>query len=308
VTWSEDEIHRWLGREARPRGLAGSRSHDAAVLESLRGRPVICVDQTIEGVHFEPSTSPARIGRKAAARAISDLAATAARPRALLLAVSIPRGRSNAWIRKLITGAREIAREHGADLVGGDLSISPGGAHVSATALGEYVGAGTPPGRDRARAGQVVILTGAVGGSGLGRHLAIEPRVALGERLHRSGASAMMDVSDGLAWDLHRLARASRVRIDLELARIPVHADAIRAAKKSGKPPLWHALHDGEDHELVATLDPDEAASVLRAARRRGLPLAAIGRVRRGRGLRLVGARGGSRPWRASEGGYEHGG
>jgi thiamine-monophosphate kinase len=288
--------------------MAGSRGHDAAVLASFSGAPVICVDQTIEGVHFASGVAPARIGRKAAARAISDLAATAARPRAVLLALSVPRDRDEAWIRDVIRGARAVARELGADLVGGDLSTAPGVAHIAATALGEYAGRGTPPGRDRARIGQAVILTGAVGGSALGRHLAIEPRVELGRWLHRSGASAMMDVSDGLAWDLHRLARASNVRIDLELARVPVHADARRAARRSGRTPLWHALHDGEDHELVATLDPDRAASVLRAARRRGLPLAAIGRVRRGRGLHLVDARGRARRWRVAEGGYEHGG
>ena len=298
MPWREDRIHRWLASQRAPRGLSGSRGHDAAVFVKLRGRPVICVDQTIEGVHFAPREDPARIGRKAAARAISDLAATAARPRAVFVALAVPRERSDAWIEKLLDGARARARAHGADLCGGDLSIAPDRAHVAVTAFGEYLGSGTPPGRDRARAGEIVVVTGPVGGSLLGRHLDFAPRVELGLRLHRAGANAMMDVSDGLAWDLYRLARASRVRIDLELARVPVHRDAQTRARKSGKTPLWHALHDGEDHELVATLPRN-------AKRMRGVTV--IGRVRAGRGLHLVDAHGRSRAWRPMQGAYEHG-
>jgi thiamine-monophosphate kinase len=309
VTWSEDRIHRWLSAQPSPRGLSGSRGHDAAVLAPFSGRPVLCVDQTIEGVHFLARARPALIGRKAAARAISDLAATAARPRALVVALSVPRGRSNAWIRALLSGARHMAREHGADLVGGDLSIAPSAAHIDVTALGEYDGTGAPPGRERARPGQRVLLTGPVGGSALGRHLTFEPRVALGRWLHRRGATAMMDVSDGLAWDLHRLARASSVRIDLDLARVHVHGDARRCARKSGRDPVWHALHDGEDHELVATLDDDVSERVLRAAQLTAhRSLHEIGSVGRGSGLHLIDERGRSRRWRPSEGGYEHGG
>jgi thiamine-monophosphate kinase len=122
-----------------------------------------------------------------------------------------------------------------------------------------------------------------------------------------------MDVSDGLAWDLHRLARASRVRIDLDLARVPVHADAIARGRKTGKSALWHALHDGEDHELVATLDARASERLQRASRRGRLELFEpelfeIGRVRRGSGLHLVDASGRSRAWKKIEGGHEHGG
>jgi thiamine-monophosphate kinase len=307
MSWSEDRIHRWLSGEIRPRGLAGSAGHDAAVLQPYAGRPVVCVDQTIEGVHYLRGADPERIGGKAAARAISDLAATAARPRALLVAAAVPVARDDAWIQALITGARRMARRHGADVVGGDLSVAARVAHVAVTAIGEYTGSARPPGRDRARPGQRVILTGPVGGSGAGRHLEIEPRVALGSWLSARGATAMMDVSDGLAWDLHRLARASEVRIDVELAKIPVHADTRRMARSSGKDPLWHALHDGEDYELVATLAPADSARALRAAARAGLAIFAIGVVRRGQGLHLVDASGRARAWRRSEGGYEHG-
>ncbi len=263
---------------------------------------MLCVDQTVEGVHFESSAKPIAVGRKAAARAISDLAATAATPRGVWLALAAPADRSERWMRQVITGVTSMAREHGADLLGGDLCARSAPAALSVTALGELEGRARPPGRDRARAGDAVVVTGALGGSRLGRHLEITPRVAEGRWLFEHGAIAMMDVSDGLAWDVFRLARASRVAIELDLDRVPVHPDATRVARRSGRAPLWHALHDGEDHELVATLPPRSVAS----ARRRFPALAWIGRVRAGSGLFLCDSTQ-RRRWHASEGGYRHG-
>jgi thiamine-monophosphate kinase len=293
VSWTEDRIHRRLAASAARFDVRGSRGHDAAVLET-RGKTVLCVDQTIEGVHFRRDAPPRLVGRKAAARALSDLAATAARPRAILVALSAPPSRSSKWIEAVLAGARSMARECGAELVGGDLACARGPAAVSVAAFGAFEARGRPPGRDRARAGQVVVLTGPVGGSSAGRHLRFRPRIAEGIALHAAGATAMMDTTDGLAWDLFRLARASRVRVDLDLAAVPVHREARS---------LEHALADGEDYELLATLDD---AALARA--RRALPsLRAIGRVRAGAGLWLADAAGRARRWRRSEGGYEHG-
>jgi len=307
VSWSEDRLHRWLARAQRPASLAGSRGHDAAVLRSLEGRLVTCVDQTLEGVHFDRATAPARAGRKAAARALSDLAACAARPRALLLGLCAPPERDEAWLRAAIGGVRALGAEHGAELVGGDLCCAPGPVSLSVSALGELPGRRRPPGRDRARPGQVVVVTGALGGSGLGRHLSIVPRLREGRRLFELGASALMDVSDGLAWDLFRLARASGVCIELE--RVPLHRDAYRAARADGRAPEWHALHDGEDHELIATLSAAALRRALAAAAGELSGLEPIGRVRAGCGLRLPqqlrGARG--RRWSPGEGGWRHG-
>jgi thiamine-monophosphate kinase len=303
VSWSEDAVHRWLSALGRPRTLSGSRGHDAAVLTRIRNRPVVCVDQTIEGVHFESDAAPAGIGRKAAARALSDLAATAARPIAILVALSAPRDRGEAWIRSVLSGARAAARACGADLVGGDLACVRGPACLSVTAVGETTGLGRAPGRDRARPGQALVLTGPVGGSRLGRHLRIRPRLRAGQQLHGLGATAMMDVSDGLAWDLHRLARASGIRIDLDLDRVPIHRDARAAARGDRRDALDHALHDGEDHELVATI-PERRVALARS-RIRGL--VRIGRVSRGSGVWLHGPGKDARRWKPSAGGWKHG-
>jgi len=303
VGWTEDRIHRWLRGLPPARGFPGVSGNDTALLPRLSGRPILCADQTVEGVHYAPSTAPRLVGRKASARALSDLAATAARPRAILVALCAPPDRSAKWIEAVLAGARSMAREHGADLVGGDLACARGPAGIAVAALGETTGGEAPPARDRVRPGQAIGVTGSLGGSRLGRHLRIRPRFDAAGRLVALGATGMMDVSDGLAWDLFRLARASKVRIEVDLARVPVHADARRLSKRDGRTALDHALHDGEDHELVVSLP----ASAARIAARRLRGFRILGRARRGSGLWLRDATGDLRPWRKSEGGFEHG-
>ncbi len=311
MSWTEDAIHRWLARAPRPRVLAGSAGHDAAVLRAFRGALVACADQVVLGVHVREGEAPARIGRKAVARAVSDLAATAARPRAVLCTIAAQRTLSSAWLRGVLRGVASEARRHGAELVGGDLSVTRSGAVIAITALGELAVRTRAPGRDRARPGELVCVTGALGGSLLGRHLRIEPRVAWGIALARAGASALLDVSDGLAWDLHRLARAAGVAIEIELARVPVHADARRLARRTRREPWDHALHDGEDHELVATLAPRALerarVSLSQERARTSVGLHEIGRVSRGRGLTLLHADGRRERWQPRRGGWKHG-
>lgn len=304
MPWSEDRLHRWLARRPTPAGLAGELGHDAAVLVAVPGRDVICVDQVIEGVHVEPGESPRRVGAKAACRALSDLAATAAEPRALLVALRAPRSTEEARMRGLLAAVDRAGKKYGAPLVGGDLACAPGPLSLAVTALGSIPSKGRPLSRARARAGQVVVLTGPVGGSALGRHLRIRPRLDEGRWLAECGATAMMDVSDGLAWDLYRLARRAGVHIDLE--HVPVHRDARRAARKSGRDPLDHALHDGEDHELLATLPRRSLERVLAEAPQHCPGLLVVGRVTAGRGLRVP-MHGGLRSWQPGSGGWRHG-
>jgi thiamine-monophosphate kinase len=307
MAWSEANLHRWLlARRTGAARITGSLGHDAAVLARPGGRVVTCIDATFEGVHFTPSARAREVGAKAALRALSDLAATAAEPVALLLAVVAPRRTSEVWLRAAIAGADRAAARFGAALVGGDLACVEGPRGLTCTAIGVLRGARRPPGRDRARPGELVLLTGPVGGSLLGRHLAIEPRFAEARFLFAAGASAMMDVSDGLALDLSRLAARSRVRIDLE--RIPVHADARRAARRDRRSAEAHALSDGEDHELLVTIGARAWRRSERTARRRFPRLAVVGRVRAGKGLFLRrDPDGGLEAW-DGRGGYVHGG
>ncbi len=282
--WNEDSLHRWMSRTLAPRGLAAGFGNDAAVLAGRLERAVLCVDQAIEGVHFLAGAPQPAVARKACARALSDLAASGAFPRAVLLALRAPRGESEARLRQLVRGVAGEASRHGAQLVGGDTSCAPGPLSLTVTAVGELGRASRAVSRSRARAGQIVVATGPFGGSGLGRHLRIEPRFDAGRWLVRLGATAMMDVSDGLALDLWRIARASKVEI--ALGHVPIHRDARRAARRSGRPALHHALFDGEDHELVATLPATAVPRALREAAKRFPNFALLGAVRRGAGLR----------------------
>ena len=292
-----------------PPTLRGSHGHDAAVLTRPLGREVACADQVVLGVHFDSSTHPRQVGRKAALRALSDLAATAAQPRALLLAIRAPMEREESELRDWVRGVRDVGAQYGAHLCGGDIACAPGPPSLCVTALGEYLGAGRAPGRDRARAGDWVLLTGAVGGSRSGRHLRFEARVAAGSMLHHKfNAAALMDVSDGLAWDLFRLARASGLRA--RLRDLPIHPDSLDASTEDGISPLSHALHDGEDHELIAVLSPDDACAALRSRSKHLKGLVLIGEMETGSGLvldqELTGER--SAQWRPAQGGWRHGG
>lgn len=276
MSWNEDSLHRWLAEQPWPAGLAGSRGHDAAVLEPIDGRVAFCADQCIEGVHFDSGSDLARAGSKAVLRCLSDLAATRARPVAVTLTLSAAVTCEEHALRMLLQGARAAAAEHGAELVAGDLASAPGPLVISVSAIGRIAPGASPPGRDRALPGQGIYLSGPVGGSAYrGRHLEIRPRFDLIDSASR--ATAMMDVSDGLAWDLHRLLRASGCGGFIDLDVLPVHHDALAAASGNLAAALDAALHDGEDHELLATSDVDLTG-----------PWVRVGEVEAGEGLRIT--------------------
>ncbi|MFT7676094.1 MAG: thiamine-monophosphate kinase [Planctomycetota bacterium] len=303
MAWSEARLHAWLARREAPSVLVGSAGHDAAVLIPGHGRPVVCTDSCALGVHYSADVSPGLAGRKAANRALSDLAATAATPHALLLALRAPASTSEARMRALIAAVDKAGRAAGAPLVAGDLSLVEGPESLAVTALGFLAGRRQAPGRDRAQVGDLIFVTGPVGGSRRTRHLRFAPRIAAGRWLFERGARALMDVSDGLALDLQRMARASGVRFCVQ--QVPVHADARRAARLDARSSLDHALHDGEDHELIATLSPKAAVRLLREAPDACPGLSLLGEVHEGSGL-VLDLDGTRRTWKPSMGGWIH--
>ncbi|MBL8897928.1 MAG: tRNA (adenosine(37)-N6)-threonylcarbamoyltransferase complex ATPase subunit type 1 TsaE [Planctomycetes bacterium] len=264
-SWSEARLLDWIGRDPR-------RRSDAALLELEGGRWALCVDQVVEGIHFTAEVDPALAGKKLAARNLSDLAASGAEPRHGLLAISAD-GRSERWMRAFVEGVERELERFGAALIGGDLSRVERGFLASLSVGGIVHGEGLQ--RDAARVGESLYVTGALGGSILGRHLHFDARVEVGRALaERCGVRAAMDLSDGLALDLARFARASGVGAHLDAAGIPIHPDAEILARRDGRSALEHALEDGEDYELLfsSTLDAEQ----LRAL---GVPAHLIGRV-----------------------------
>ncbi len=253
---------------------------DAAVLRTAgMDECVITVDMLTDGVDFQLSEiDPRRAGRKALAVNLSDLAAMASRPLAAVIALALPRRGGAELAAAMYEGMLPLAEEYQLAIAGGDTNSWEGALAVSITLLGEVTERG-PLRRDGARPGDKIIVTGAFGGSILGRHLDFEPRVREALLLNRQyGLRAGIDVSDGLLLDLAHLAEESGCGAALRTDDVPVSDDAQRLARRGGDgtTPLEHALSDGEDFELILAVSPDEAARML-AEQPLQVPLTAIG-------------------------------
>ncbi len=286
---------------ASPRVRLGI-GHDAAVVRHDSTDVVVKTDAVVDGVDFVlAECGPRAAARKAVAVTVSDLAAVGAVPRALLVSAVLPRGIDWPTFEALALGFMDAAREFDADLVGGDTTVADAPLTLSVFATGDLSDGG-PVGRSGARAGQVISVTGPLGGSILGRHLTFRPRLDASRALvSRRIPSAMMDLSDGLSRDLPRLCRASGVGADIDAVAIPIHPDVARMG--DAKPPIDHALHDGEDFELLLIHDPVDPAVVDRLAAE-GVRLVSIGITTSSTGVvRLMGPSG-ARPLPAL--GYDH--
>ncbi len=219
---------------------------DAAVLR-LDGQTLITVDHLVAGRHFDPrSATIDQIARKSIARSVSDIAAMAGTPICGLATGCLPDGFLHA--DQLFDRMAHWSRHFGCPLVGGDIAISEGPLVLTVTVLGRANSQRGPVLRSDARAGDVVFVTGRIGGSlDSGRHLSFQPRFAdatwLADRFGQ-GLGAMIDLSDGLGRDAGRIAAASGVRLELQASLLPLHADA-------GD---WQAaVAEGEDYELLFT-------------------------------------------------------
>jgi thiamine-monophosphate kinase len=259
-------------------------------------------DPVIEGVHFTPTARPEAIGHKAIGRVLSDLAAMGGEPLWAVIDLVTPAKTRVARIERAYRGAARLASRHGLAIVGGDTSAGPV-LELHVFAVGR-IARGRAALRSGAGIGDALYVTGFLGGSILGRHLRFEPRVTEGQWLVREGwVTAMMDVSDGLAADVPRLAAASGVGIRLETARIPVAAAARHL--RDGCTPLAHALGDGEDFELLFTVKAARAAAFERAWRQRfRLRCTRIGVMTKGVKVLLAGEGGEVSPLTIR--GYEH--
>ncbi len=277
---------------------------DAAAIRPQPGRDLlVTTDMILEAVHFDLThTSPRLVGRKAMAVNLSDIAAMAGIPVAAVVSVGLPRGMSRTDAEQVYTGLRDLADPFNVALVGGDTNASPGGLVICVTLIGETTPLGPVP-RCGAKAGDWIMATGSFGGSILGKHLEFTPRVREALVLHeRYGVHAMIDVSDGLAADLGHIAAESRCGATIEAAAVPI-SDAARSLATDSASPLEHALHDGEDFELLFTLSPD-AARRLTADQPLSVPVSRIGEMVAEQGLWLIDPSGARRPLEPR--GYDH--
>lgn len=299
---------------------------DAAVYEPPRNRlEVITTDATLDGVHVDRRfVDPAAIGHRAIAANLSDLAAMGATPRLLTLSLALPDDFALDAFDALVGGALSVATRHGARLVGGNLTRTPGPLAVDVTAVG-HVHRRRILRRSGARAGDYIFVSGRPGDARAGLHALLqngaaargewpsltaqyllpEPRIGLGRALAASGVvTSAIDLSDGMADGLRRLTNAHGFGCLIDAERLPVSDEARRLWAARGRPALLEALEGGDDYELLFTVRA-KAVRRLAAETRHltDLPLTRIGSVTREHGCWLVDADGARTP---IAGGFDH--
>jgi thiamine-monophosphate kinase len=275
---------------------------DAAV---LRVGPELCLvttDMIVEGTHFVwGQADPERVGHKAMNVNLSDIAAMGGWPLVAFAAVAVPRQLSDQDLQRLFEGLIQAGLAFGCVLAGGDTNGTTGPLALAVTVVGRP-GPKGPVLRSGARPGDALIVTGTLGGSILGKHLDFTPR--LPEAIYLASElelHALMDLSDGLALDGHRMASSSHCRLILEEEALPISAEA--HALPGPLSPLEHALYDGEDFELLVALPPSE---LIKLERQWPFPTPwrRIGWVETGEGLYLKRTDGTLQPLEAR--GYDH--
>jgi thiamine-monophosphate kinase len=283
-------------------------SGDDAAVTVPGGATATSVDALVEGVHFRRETAALRqIGRKAISTALSDLAAMGAEPGEAYVVLGAPEDLGEPRLLELAEGLAAVAAETGTTIAGGDLSRSPV-LSLAVTVVGHAPRAEDFVTRAGARPGDALVVTGDLGGAAAGlllledptlttqacggaersgehadalraRQLDPTPRLAAGRALAAAGATAMIDVSDGLAGDAAHVATASGALLAIEAAALPIAPGVAEVAAATGRDALELAVSGGEDYELLAALPPDRLGAVRDALAATGLALTEIGRV-----------------------------
>jgi thiamine-monophosphate kinase len=288
-------IARIVRRLSQGPGVLLGPGDDAAVVAAPDGRVVVTTDLLVEGVHFRREWSSAYdVGRKAAAQSLADVAAMGAATTGIVVALGAPPDLELGWVDALADGLHDECAIVGASVVGGDL-VRSDTVSVAVTAVGD-LGGYPPVTRSGARPGQVLVVAGRLGYAAAGLALLAAGRGGepladahrrpvvcydAAARLREAGATAMVDVSDGLVADLGHVARASGVRLELAADDLPLPAELVDVALSLGADPRTWVAAGGEDHAFAAALDDDAAlrAVALLADLPVPVPFAQVGRV-----------------------------
>jgi thiamine-monophosphate kinase len=311
-------ISRYFANLGAERGdvVLGVGDDGAVLAPPVHAELVAVVDTLVEGVHFPRGAPAASVGHRAFAVNLSDLAAMGAEPAWALLALTLPSA-DESWLREFAAGAACIAREHGVALVGGDTTSGP--LTISVQLIG-FVPHGAALQRGGGKLGDAIVVSGTLGDAAAGLAVAQRkfdadaharakllarfefptPRCALGIAL-RSIASACIDVSDGLAGDLGKLAAASNCGAEIEVATLPLSPELASAVGETRAREF--ALTGGDDYELCFTVPPAKFAQLARLASSNVAPITRIGTLVAGDGVSL---RHGASVTQFSHRGFDH--
>jgi thiamine-monophosphate kinase len=292
------------------RGIVGSSGNsvvvgigdDCAVLrgDNPRNYLLYTCDPVVEGVHYRLTDPPRKVGWKAMARNLSDIAAMGGVPRWAVVSIGLRRDTDARWVKQLYAGLQAAAKAFSCQIVGGDTTHVRHEQFVVVALVGEVERSHITL-RGGAKVGDSILVTGTLGGSWRGKHLSFTPRIREARWLvARFHVHAMIDLSDGLSSDLRRLAEASPrgIAFEIHAAEIPI--------SRTARGDLAAALTDGEDFELLFTLDPRHVTALRQKwARRFRTELTEIGRVVKSKHKVALIQRDGSRqPLTAA--GYDH--
>ncbi|MBG86126.1 MAG: thiamine-phosphate kinase [Verrucomicrobiales bacterium] len=279
-------------------GVAMGVGDDCAILNlGAEGKSTLFkTDAIVESVHFDRNADAAKVGRKALARCLSDIAAMAGRPLHAVVTLGLPEDFDPGYITRIYAGMNELAAEYNVAIVGGETTNNGDRLLINVAVIGE-VESGKAVLRTGAQAGDAIFVSGELGGSLAGKHFEFTPRLKEAAWLASSGdVHAMIDLSDGLAGDLKHLVEASGVGAELMETSIPIS----RAAKlryrgnETSKPPVLAALTDGEDFELLFTVSRADAVKILDGWKKEfpDTPITCIGKITSGSELQIKGERG----------------
>ncbi len=244
-----------LPNAAQPDLILGPGDDCAVTRRDTQWDTLLKTDVVVEGVHFTADTAPRLMGRKALARVLSDVAAMGGIPEHALITLLVHPQRSVEFAEELYRGLSDLAAHYGVSIVGGETSSLPQPGLIISVALIGRVERGQALLRRGGKPGDILCVSGPLGGSfASGRHLTFSPRIELGRALQTAQPHphAVMDLSDGLAADLPRLAEASHCGYDIDEAKLPLHTGCT----------ISEALNDGEDYELLCALAPETAPQV----------------------------------------------
>ncbi len=272
---------------------------DMAQVRLTKGSSVlITTDMLLDGVHFDTKKATLeQIGYKSMAASLSDCAAMATVPVAAVVSVALPRNFSSAKLKKLHKGILTAAKKYNCPLIGGDITSWAKPLAVSVAMLSRP-GATKPVKRSTAKIGDIICVTGFLGGSIFKKHLDFKPRLGESLAIAKAGANAMIDISDGLSTDLNHISRLSKKGACLEADDIPVSSQAKKTAN-----PLKAALNDGEDFELLFTISK-KCFEHLKRNWLFKVKLTAIGKIVRGSSVKIKMPDG--RVVELLPGGYDH--